>query len=621
MCNVNYQKISHHLNAGENELVIQLCHKIKNLKERGDICYLLGLAYMRTNQSGLAVAPLEHAIKVNSDIPQIYFDLGVALMNIGELNKSCSALKSCLKLEPNYPAAIEKLGFILTSLRQYDEAIEVLQQFLSKDSNQPSLHNCLSYAYERLGDLAKAEASIRMAIKYSPNSPEPYNNLGNILKARGKSEEAIQSFRNALKIKPDFSGIHSNLLLCMNYVPAVRPDEIFKEHIKWALKFEQLEYICKLSAIKPSDKKIRLGYVSPDFCNHPVAHFFLPIIRSHNRNKFEIHCYAEVANPDMFSKEIASLADRWINTCGMPDPALAKKICDDNIDILIDLAGHTDNNRLGLFALKPTPVQVTYLGYPNTTGLNAIDYRISDDILDPKGSQQFYTEKLVRLPQGFSCFSPPKFYPDVASSPYLRNGTITFGSFNNPAKFNTETFNVWSLILKAVPNSRILFYRNVFRQQEKENIIKQFITRGIQQDRITVLNQAPKDDCKLPPGRRYLRVMSEDVDICLDTFPWSGHTTSCESLWMGVPVVTLYGDRPSSRLCASVLNQLELSFLVATNKDDYVQIATKLASQPELLSNLRSNLRQQMSSSVLCDGKLFTPSLELAFEKMLTHKY
>ena len=618
MDNMNYQKISHHLNAGENELVIQHCHKTKNLKERGDICYLLGLAYMRTGKPNLAITQFEHVININPDIPQIYFELGVALIQIGELKKSCNIFKTCLELEPNFPAAIEKLGFILTSLGQHKEAIEILQRFLSKDPNQPSLYNCLSYAYERLGDLAKAEASIRMAIKYSPNSPELHNNLGNILKAKGNSKEAIQSFRKALKINPDFSGMHSNLLLCMNYVPSVRPEEIFQEHKKWASQFKQLEHFPKSSVIKSSDKKIRIAYASPDFRNHPVAHFFLPIIRSHNRSKFEIYCYAEVANPDIFSQEIAKLADSWVNTCGMTDYALAKKICDDNIDILVDLAGHTDNNRLGLFALKPAPVQVTYLGYPNTTGLNAIDYRISDDILDPKGNQQFYTEKLIRLPQGFSCFSPPKFYPDVANSPYLKNGTITFGSFNNPAKFNTETFNVWSLILKAVPNSRLLFYRNVFRQQEKENIIKQFIKNGIHQDRIIVLNKAPNNDNKLPPGRRYLGVMSGEVDICLDTFPWSGHTTSCESLWMGVPVVTLYGDRPSSRLCASVLNQLELSFLVATNKDDYVKIATKLATQPELLSNLRSNLRQQMSSSILCNGKLFTPSLELAFEKMLT---
>ncbi len=197
--------------------------------------------------------------------------------------------------------------------------------------------------------------------------------------------------------------------------------------------------------------------------------------------------------------------------------------------------------------------------------------------------------------------------------------TITFGSFNNPAKFNTETFKVWSQILKAVPDSRILFYRNVFGQQEKENIIKQFIAHDIQPDRIRVLNKAPKNDSKLPPGRQYLSVMSEKVDICLDTFPWSGHTTSCESLWMGGHVVTLYGDCPSSRLCASVLNQLELSFLVATNEDDYAKIATKLASQVELLSRLRSNLRQQMTSSILCDGKLFTPTLESAFEKMLAN--
>lgn len=616
MDSINYQTIAHYLNAGENERVIQLCHGISDLSERGDICHLLGLAYLRMGQPHLAVAHFEQAIISNSNNAQINFDLGIALLRVGELHKAYSILTKCYELEPGNPAIIEKLALVLTNLGKQNQAISLLEQYLSNDSNQPGIYNCLAYAYEKNGNLAKAEASIRSAIKYSPNSPEVYNNLGNILKARGNSEQAIKSFRQALKLKPDFSGVYSNLLLCMNYVPSIRLDEIFQEHRKWAEQCKQQEFECKSTKKIRSGKKIRVGYVSPDFRSHPVVHYFLPVLKNHDRNKFEIYCYAEVARPDIFSQEVASLSDSCINTCGISNHALAKKICDDNIDILIDLAGHTENNRLDVFALKPSPVQATYLGYPNTTGLSTIDYRISDNILDPEGSQRFYSEKLVRLPKGFSCFSPPKYYPDVYSPPYQRNEVITFGSFNNPAKFNKHIFKCWAKILESVPNSRLMLFRNTLGEQEKDNLTRQFVELGLHQHQITLLNRAPKIDSNLPPGRHYLRAMTEDVDICLDTFPWSGHTTACESLWMGVPVVTLYGDRPSSRLCASVLNQLELSFLIARNEDDYIKIATELAANPERLADLRSRLRQLMSSSIACDGKQFTGTLEKAYKKM-----
>ncbi len=510
---------------------------------------------------------------------------------------------------------MNKAGLTLIQSGKYLKAIEILQQAIQLSAQDPQTNSYLAYACEQAGDYENAEKYTRITVDLRPQSPEAHNNLGNVLKLRGKAKEAIQCFRQALAIQPDFTGVYSNLLLCLNYVPEVSLAEIFEEHTRWASTITQPGNGEKISPTDNEHRKIRLGYVSPDFRNHPVTNFFLPVITHHNKQKFEVYCYAEVANSDRFSQEIAERCHSWVNTCALSDHELAEKIRSDKIDILLDLAGHTRGNRLGVFAMKPAAVQVTYLGYPNTTGLKSIDYRITDEVLDPVGSEQFYTEQLYRLPGGISCYRPPLFYPELETPPFNKNGYITFGSFNNPAKFNARTFALWAKVLDAVPNSRLLLYRNVFRAAEKASLTRLCAEHGIAKQRLTIMDQPPADD-SLPPARRYLRVMSM-VDICLDTFPWSGHTTACEALWMGVPVITLYGDRPSSRLCSSVLKQLDLSQLSAATENDYVKIAEKLAGQAETLNELRHNLRHKMQTSIIGNEKAFTRSLETFYCSIL----
>ena len=325
-------------------------------------------------------------------------------------------------------------------------------------------------------------------------------------------------------------------------------------------------------------------------------------------DRVEIICYAEVSNPDAITERLQSMVATWRTTCGMTDIQVADTIREDAVDILIDLAGHTSNNRLMVFARKPAPIQVTYLGYPNTTGLSTIDYCITDVVADPPGAEQYYTEELVYLRNGFSCYRPSDNIPPVTPLPARDNGVVTFGSLNMLGKINGEVIKTWCDLLCSLPASRLLIFRDELRGKTKDQFHKAFTDQGIDGNRVELRHE-------LAAGKSYLDLYGE-IDIALDTFPWNGHTTSCEALWMGIPVITLYGETHAGRLCASVLSQLDLSSLVAKTPDDYVRVAVDLAGDIGKLEVLRSNLRETMARSPLCNGKTFTGILEESYHHM-----
>jgi predicted O-linked N-acetylglucosamine transferase (SPINDLY family) len=348
--------------------------------------------------------------------------------------------------------------------------------------------------------------------------------------------------------------------------------------------------------------------VSPNFHRHAVAAFIEPILAEHDRAQVEAVLFGEVRWMDDVTGRLQKSARGFHNTCGMTDDQVAELIRSEKIDLLIDLAGHTNHNRLAVFGQRPAAVQATYLGYPNTTGLKSIDYRFTDALVDPPGSESLYTEKLVRLSPVFCCYQPPGDAPEVNSLPVKQTGRLTFGSLHNLAKLNGDVLNLWSRVIQAVPGSRLLVYRDTLQAASQERLRREFASRGLDETRLELRG-------RLSEGQRYLSVYQE-IDISLDTFPWGGHTTACESLWMGVPVITLLGNRAAGRMVASVLSSLGLSQWTAATADEYVQLAAQLAGDLDRLADWRNKLRQIMRDSPLCDARQFTRKLEWAFKSI-----
>ena len=341
-----------------------------------------------------------------------------------------------------------------------------------------------------------------------------------------------------------------------------------------------------------------------------MAFFVEPLLKGHDRQAVEVFCYAEVTRPDTVTAHLQGLADHWLVTVGLSDEELAERIRADGIDILVDLAGHTAKNRLRVFARKPAPVQVTWLGYPNTTGLEAIDYRLVDAVTDPVGEADAWaSETLVRLEGGFLCYGGVKDAPEPTVPPCLKTGTVTFGSFNNPAKVSAATFDAWATLLSRLPQARLLLKGKPFADAATRALfLARLGERGVAAERVELV-------AWLPGAAAHLALYHR-VDIALDPFPYNGTTTTCEALWMGVPVVTLRGDRHAGRVGASLLSQIGLTDLIANSVEEYVAIALALAGNPGHLHELRRSLRSRMAASSLCDGRAFARKMEAAFRTM-----
>jgi predicted O-linked N-acetylglucosamine transferase (SPINDLY family) len=341
-----------------------------------------------------------------------------------------------------------------------------------------------------------------------------------------------------------------------------------------------------------------------------VNYFIEPVLAAHDREQFEVFCYSDVISPDEVTKHVQTYPLQWRDIVGMSDEQVSGLVRSDKIDILVDLAGHTGNNRMLLFARKPAPVQVSWLGYPNTTGLAAVDYRIVDNYTDPPGmTDQFYTEKLSRMPECFLCYQPEQDSPEIGPLPSQQKGFITFGSFNIISKITPEAVALWSRILKTVPNSTLLLKaRSLFDKGTREYLGGLFMHQGIPEDRLTFMFHTES-------YQKHLGLYNE-IDIALDTYPYNGTTTTCEALWMGVPVVTLAGNRHASRVGMSLLTNIGLPELVARTEDEYRGTAVQLAADREKLRFLRERLRDMMRHSPVCDAKGFTADLELLYRRM-----
>ncbi len=552
-----------------------------------------------------AGAMLEGLLPLAPKHPDIWHWLGFVRWKQGKTDEARQLMECALGVQPDNTIFLVNLGAMLTSLGNPSAAMLHLQHALAVRPNLPSAHNNLANALRSLGQIDDAGRHYEAALVVQPDLPETHNNLANIRKEQGRVAEALRHYRQALALRPDFHEAFSNLLALTRLAEAMTPDEVFTLHRQFAERFEAPfvpEWVPPPAFLAPF-RKLRIGYVSPD-C-HPAASFFLkPVWAQHDHERFEVFAYFDAEPGTAFSTEIFSgITCRVL--AGLPDAEVAALIRADQIDILIDIAGHAGRSRILVFARKPAPVQITWLDYLGTTGLRAMDFRLTDHWADPAGAGRYHSEALLNMPDGFCqwCYPSPIEAPPVGDLPTTRNGCITFGSFNNPIKITPATLSLWSRVLEAVPDARLRCV-GVGSDEARENLRRHFSRHG-QEDRIDIL-----------PKLSYPEFLAacNDVDVALDTLLFSGATTTCDVLWMGVPVVTLPGSvemsSSASRSAASILSCLGLQRLVADSPDVYIDIVRTLVSDHPALAGLRKSLREKMRSSPLMDARGFTQAFE-----------
>ncbi len=530
----------------------------------------------------------------------------------GDDAEARALLARSLEREPHNADAHLNLGVALAALGRDAEAEASYRHGLALKPASFDGHNNLGVLLERVGRYAEAEAIYRRASELAPEIAHPLNNLAVLLKESGRLDEAIAVQRRAIALDPALPTAHSNLLYKLVYDERLSPEALFAEHVAWG-RAQATRFATAGSRFANSPdpgRRLRVGYVSADFRHHSVAFFAEALLAAHDKAAVEVVLFANDPRVDVVTQRLKACADRFVSIYALPDDLAAARIRELGIDILVDLAGHTSGNRMMLFARKPAPVQVTWLGYPATTGLPTIDARITDAVADPPGeADRLHSERLIRLDTGFLCYRPFDAAGPVAPLPARRAGHITFGSFNNFAKLSPGTIALWTRLLREVLDARLLLKASQFKDADtRERCHAAFVAAGIAAERIEIVPP-------LADPAEHLALYGR-VDIGLDPILYNGTTTTCEALWMGVPVVTLRGDRHVARVGASILTATGLPELVAASTDDYVAIAARLARDLDRLDALRSGLRERLRASPLCDAPHFARAMEGAYRAL-----
>lgn len=571
--------------------------------------YDLGNALQADGQMDEAIAAFGRAIAINPDVADVHCNLGNVLNARGQSEEAVSAYRRCIVLNPDHAQAYSNLGGALRDKGEIEHAIVAFRRAIALKPEFAEAHNNLGIALKEKGDTDAAIAAFGRAIAINPSYSDAHGNLGVALKDRGQLDDAIASFRQAIALNPSSPDAHSNLVYTIHFHPGYDAKAIAEEHRHWNREYGEplKKFIRHRVNDRPSDRRIRIGYVSPDFREHPVGRLIFPLLANHDKSKFEIFAYSQVLLPDALTQRFLASTDGWRNILGLSDAKVAELIRQDQIDILVDLTMHMADNRLLVFARKPAPVQVTYLAYCSTTGLETIDYRLSDPYLDPpNGDDSVYSEQTIRLPDSYWCYQPSTTaLPDVGPLPVVQQGNITFGCLNNFCKVSEPVLDTWAQLLLAVPNSRLLLHA---RQGSHRRRVQERLERsGVDSKRVEFVG--------FMPAGNYLELYRR-IDIALDTFPYAGGTTTCDALWMGVPVISLAGKTAVGRGGVSILSNIGLPELVAHSQKDYVRLATELAGDVPRLIDLRSTLRHCMEQSPLTDVRRFSRNVESAYRQM-----
>jgi predicted O-linked N-acetylglucosamine transferase (SPINDLY family) len=594
--------------AGRLDEAIAACRQAIALKPHHAAAHHnLGNALKAKGQIDEAIAEYREALRCNPDLPEAHNNLGNSLVAKGQLDEAIAEYLAAVSIRPNYAEAHSHLGNTLKGVGRIDEAIAACRQAIACNPRLAEAHYNLGSALQASGQIDVAIAAYREAIRLNPKLTAAYNNLGGTLAGSGRLDDALAVYREALTIDPGNAAIDGNFVYALHFHPAYDAEALAQEHRRWSRQHAQ----SLASRIAPHQnehtptRRIRVGYLSPDFRLHPVGQSLLPVLEQHDAAEFEIVCFSNVDAPDSVTARFQQCAHLWRSLVSLSDDQAADLIRGEKIDILVDLSLHMSRNRLLVFARKPAPVQVTWLGYPSTTGLSAIDYRLSDPFLDPPGTDPPYVEKTLRLPHSYLCWRWNGAKEEISPLPMLVNGYVTFGSLNSFSKVGPEVLAVWARILKNVPNARLIL--RCPAGETSHRVRTHFASHGVSPDRLELR--------PMSPWAEYVEQICRQ-DICLDPFPYPGHTTSCDALWMGVPVVTLAGATAVGRGGVSLLSNLGLLELIAADAEQYVRIAVSLAGDVKRLAELRSTLRQRMERSPLMDAPKFARNLEAAYRQM-----
>ncbi|MGD9724139.1 MAG: tetratricopeptide repeat protein [Pirellulales bacterium] len=580
--------------------------------DHGPTHTFLCLALVDQGKLAEARAAGQAAVALNPNDAIAHNSLGAVLKDMHLLAEAEVELREAIRLGPQLAAGHNNLGALLLDLNRYGEAIDALGRAIQLDPQSFQAFCNLARALEEVGRLDEGVAAARRTIELNPGFSYAHCNLGTSLKNLGRLDEALAAYRMSVQLDPHGAYQGSNLVYALNLHGGYDAQTVFDAHLAWGRA--HADAFTAASAPHTNDRtpgrRLRIGYVSAHFWAHAVNFFSEPILAAHDHQQCEVFCYSHGSKHDETNARLRSYADHWREIAQLSDQQASELIRGDQIDILVDLSGHIGGNRLLAFARKPAPVQVTYIGYQNTTGMAAMDYRLTDAWADPPGATDaLYTEKLLRLPRAFFCYLPSADAPPVGPLPAAQRGYVTFGSFNNFAKVTPTVLAAWARILNAVPGSRLVVLAHA-AESLRQYLHDTFAAQGVGADRWKLVNRCSRGE--------YLRLIA-DTDIALDPFPFNGHTTTCDALWQGVPVVTLAGSTYAQRFGSSAHVNLGLAELIARSVDEYVDVAARLAGDVPRLAALRTELRDRMAASPIVDAAGFTRNLESAYRAMWEH--
>ena len=603
----------YHFQAGRSSEAELYCrHTLGMDAANAEARYLLSRVLRQGKRWGEATPLLAELATSFPSIPLVIDDYRAVLESSQLVPEGIKSFEMLCDLHPELPHLRLSLGRLYDSDRKESLAQGCFKKVLEQEPANVEALFLLGKSLNREEHLLEAENCLALASELEQERSDLLGARAGVLKRLGRSDEAAHWCQLAVELNPDDLPLYGAYLANFLCTERFTPEDAFKQHRDWAIR--HAEGPChrppRHANLADPARRLRVGYVSADFRCHPVAFFIEPILSLHDRNAFDVYCYAQLVRPDYFTEQLQALPVTWRQISELSDAQVAEMIQEDDIDILVDLNGHTASSRVLIFARKPAPVQVTWLGYAHSTGLTSIDYRISDRIADPPGmTEHLHSERLYHLEGSFICYSPPQNPPPVAESPFLREGFVTFGVFNSLAKWNPTMLELWAKILLRVDGSRLLIKTiGLEHDEERSYLAWQFAALGVDATRLRFLK-------RLPSVLDHLAAVGE-ADIALDTFPYNGTTTTCESLFMGVPVVSLAGGSHVSRVGASILTHSGLAELVADTPERYLEIAVGLARQPEQMLAYRNGLRKVLRGSPFFDVSGFTKRLETGYRDM-----
>jgi predicted O-linked N-acetylglucosamine transferase (SPINDLY family) len=565
----------------------------------------LGAILIRMRHLGEAAALFSAA---PIDPAEAQMEFGNALMHERQTRGAADAYARAVELDPQNPVAHNNLGNAFNLMWQLEPAVASYRRAIALKDDFSEAHCNLGNALRRAGRFEEAMASCNQAIELNPDDPRAHAQLGSICNEQGLADLGIEHLERAVSMPACDVTWHNSLVYLLNFSPTCDGDRLLREQRRWNERHAQpLKRHIRPHANDPDpNRRIRVGYVSPNFYAQAESHFVLPLLESHDHDAFEVHCYSSGFYTDEITERHRRCADQWHEILGWDDRETAAQIRGDGIDILIDLTMHMGDSRLLTFARKPAPIQVTWLAYPGGTGMETMDYRLTDRFLDPPElGNGPYAEEAIRLPDWWGCYDPCIDVPPVAPRPAGWNGSICFGSLNNPCKMNPPTVRLWADVLRKIAGSRLILLTQ--SGGARDRLRREFEAEGVAAERLEFIPHLERE--------QYLRAF-DAIDICLDPLPYNGITTTLDALWMGVPLVSLAGKTAPGRAGLGILNTLGLAELATHTPEDFISVAARLARDFPRLRELRSTLRQRMGNTPLMDGPRFARNIEAAYREM-----